>query len=70
MTLPAVLSKLILVRIFMTACTVHILKTSELLELPPVILGDLVAFLAFDAPVFSGQPEPGLVVTETGGRGE
>lgn len=70
MTLPAVLSKLVLMRIFMTACAVNILETGELLKLLTVIHTYLVAFLTLDSPVFSGKPEPGFIMTETRGRGE
>ena len=71
MALPAVLAKLVIMRILMTTCAVNILKTRELLEFFPVVKSYFVTFGAFNISVLSGKPEPGIVVIENwcGGKG-
>ena len=63
-TLPAVLSELVLMRVFVAAGTVGVLKPAELLELLPVGNRHLMTFDAVDCLMLSCKLEFCIVVTE------
>jgi hypothetical protein len=64
MTLAAILPELVIMRIFMTAGTISVSNSGELLEFLSLCSIDFMAFDTFDTPVFPGKPEFGIVVIE------
>ena len=64
MTLPAVLSKLILMRIFMTICAACKLYTPEFLEFLPVYCLNLMAFKAIYCFMLSLKLKTCFIVVE------
>jgi hypothetical protein len=64
MALTAILAKLVIVRIFMTAGAVGVLYPPELLVFLCAGHGNLMASDTGYTPVFSGQMEPGIIVIE------
>ncbi len=64
MALTAILSELVIMRIFMTACAIRVRHSGELLEFLSFCSIDFMAFDTFDTPVFPGKPEFGIIVIE------
>jgi hypothetical protein len=62
--LTAVLTILILVRIFMTACTVAVLNSAELLIFFPVRDYNFMAFNAIHFFMLPGKLESGICMTK------
>jgi hypothetical protein len=62
MALPACLSKLVLMRIFVTACAVRELNAPELLEFFSFNHPYTMTFLTIDAFMFPGKREPCSIV--------
>jgi hypothetical protein len=63
-TFPAILTKLVVVRIFMTAGAVAVLQTCKLLKFFPVGGIYLMTFCAVNRCMFSCKPEFSIVMTE------
>jgi len=70
MALPACLSKLVLMRVLVTACAVSKLNAPELLKFPAFNDPDLMTFLTIDAFMFAGQPEPRFIMGKSCCRDE
>ena len=68
MTLPAVLTKLVLVRILMTACAVVVLQPPELLEFFTISCCHFMALLTIHGLVFACKSELCIIVRKPGGR--
>ena len=64
MALAAILSELVIMRIFMTAGTISIRHSGELLEFLSFCSTDFMALDTFNTPVFTGKPEFSIIVIE------
>jgi hypothetical protein len=64
MALAAILSELVIMRIFMTTGTISVGHSGELLEFLSFCSIDFMAFDTFNTPVFPGKPEFSIIVIE------